>query len=819
MTIAIVDSYNLLFRAYYALPSLTNKQGMPTGAVYGFLTTLIRYIKNRKPNQLIVATDTGKTNFRHEIYPKYKANRQEAPQDLIPQFEIIKETLNTLGITLIGVDGYEADDIISTLVKYYDSCEILSSDKDLIQLISNSTVIYEPFKNHIIDQKYVIEKFAITPNKFLDYLSLTGDASDNIPGVPGIGPKTASKLLDQFQSLEGIKENINQIKQGKLSENLQKYYDQAILSRRLIKLNNQVDLKEVNGNYGNAKHLDIQNLVRKYNFLSIEESLYSLFSDCKKDIHSIKTKDIITQEDLSSFIKETTESGKISLNKEKGNIIQMYNGGNCIYSINSLQVNKVYNIICSRDILKIAFDVKCMTKDISIEIEDINAFDDIMLMSYSLDTTKKTLDEIISEFTDPKIIAIFKAHALLHKRLAENKLFSIYYCLEKPIVKIASKIEKQGMLLNLAKLQNTSQELSLKIKTVEDKIYKCSGTEFNIGSVKQLSKVMFEDLAIPNISKGSTSVEVLESLALNGFVIANYLLEWRKLTKLKNTYTDPLIRNINIESHRVHTQYLLGSTSTGRLSSINPNLQNIPVRDDHSIRECFIAPRKKLLISVDYSQIELRFLTYFANVPEMQYALSQDIHSITAKEIFETNTVTKEMRSKAKSINFGIIYGITPFGLSKQIGCSIEESTQYINRYFEKYPGIKQYMEQCKQNAKNNGYVQTIFGRKCFIHDIKNKNVHARKFAERAAINAPLQGSTADLMKTSMIAIDKKLPEAKMIAQIHDELIFEAEEDIAENIAIKIKNIMESLLKKPPLVVDIKIGPTWANLEKYIQYT
>ena len=811
MKIAIIDAYNLLFRSYYALPALKNSRNTPTGAVFGFINILIKYLNNRQPDGLIIATDNGRKNFRHDIYIEYKANRQKPPQDLIDQFPILFEALDALGLATITRIGYEADDIIATLVKRFKNCEICSSDKDLIQLINSSVVMYDPFKNLEINAEYVLEKFGVQPEYFTDYLALTGDASDNIPGVQGIGPKTASNLISEFKSIEQIKENITNIKRKKIAENLTIHYDKALLSKRLVQLCSNVDIPDEINTYYKKQDIDkIKKLIEKYEFNSISQNIIKTFTESEPQIINNSIDDI-SSINIEEFIKNCNISGKISLYISKDEKIIIYNGRQRSVILQYSEISLIREILESVYILKIGFDIKQMLHFFARYSCKINSFNDIMLM-HNLINSNFSLD---TENDENNIaMLLFESYHSTMQSIVKNRLVNVYQKLERPMIQIVYEMEKVGMLVDKAELEKTSDELELLISQVQSEIYEYTEQEFNIASVKQLSNILFEQLKLPKINKSSTDAEVLEKLAANGIEVADKILEWRSLTKLKNTYTDPLIRSINPDTNRIHTQYILTGTSTGRLASMNPNLQNIPVRKNYSIRNAFIAPENTFLISADYSQIELRLLTYFANVPSLNSALESDIHSITAMGLFNTSSVTEEMRRKAKSINFGIIYGITPFGLSKQLNISLEESSIYIKKYFEKYPGIKDYMEYIKQYAYDHGYIETIFGRRCYIPEIKSKNSHRRKFAERAAINAPLQGSTADLMRKSMILLKRQLPEIKIIAQIHDELIFEVIESDVENTSKIISQSMQDVTDKLKLVVEIKIGKKWGSLEK-----
>ncbi|QGR02137.1 DNA polymerase I [Ehrlichia ruminantium] len=856
-TFTIIDAYGLLFRAYYALPHLTTSYGTPIGGVYGFINMLLKYIETHTTDYLVVVFDTGSKNFRHNIYSEYKSNRIKLPDDLISQFPLLREAVNALNIAYEEVVGYEADDVIATLSKNYSKFDyikvtVVTSDKDLLQLLEHNIHIFDPVKNKYIVEEDVQDKFGISSSKLLDFLSLTGDASDNIPGVPGIGIKTAAKLLNQFGSLDNLLSQSHAIEKNKCRESIIQYHDQAILSRQLLTLCDTVNLDDNIEKYL-SRVPDTQKLVKfleKYELQSLVNKVGKIFKIDTSITHQKQdnNKEIIkiqaipySIETLEMFIENAKDEGIIALHINSiDNVIDSISLSyreSILLCINTEHITHALQLIkplLSLDyILKVIYDVKTLLTIIQ-ENTNITAFDDILIMSYSLDAGlhDHTLKNIISrnmqhDITDENITAstLLSLHTALKKNLLTNQLCTTYYRLEKPLINVLYNMEKIGIMVDCSILNKLSSIFSHKISTLEQKIYKLSGEEFNIASSKQLGTILFDKMGIKKgkkLSSGtySTDAEVLHELALNGIEIADEILKWRHFTKLKNTYTDTLAKQIDHNTGRVHTFYSMTSTATGRLSSSNPNLQNIPIRSEegNAIRSAFIAKKGYKLIAADYSQIELRIMAHIANVQAFKnaFSLDQDIHSITAQQIFNTQDIDNKLRRKAKSINFGIIYGISAFGLAKQLGITRLEAGKHIDNYFKSYPEIKSYIEDIKVYARTHGYTRTIFGRKCFIKDINSNNHTLRNFSERAAVNAPLQGTSADIIKMSMIHLFDILKSGSMILQVHDELLFEVPEDHVDDTIKLIKEAMEGITRlSVPLKVDTSIGDNWGNLVPY----
>ncbi|OAB81671.1 DNA polymerase I [Wolbachia endosymbiont of Laodelphax striatellus] len=835
-TFTIIDGYGFLFRAYYVLHHLTTTTGIPIGAVYGFLNMVLKYIVHS--DYLTIALDSGKKNFRHDLYSEYKANRVTPPEDLIPQFTILREAVEAFNFSYEEIEGYEADDIIATLAAKYANHEdfkvvVVSSDKDLFQLLNYNILIFDPIKNIYIDEKQVIEKFGVNSHKLLDLFSLTGDASDNIPGVPGIGPKTAAKLLDEFDSLDNIIENINNIEQTRVRNILTEHKEKALISRELLSLCKKVDLQHDVVKYEvHPPNMEkLLSFLKKYEFNSLIGKVEKLFSYSGS---STKEKTEYSGEELEKFLEHCRYEGKIAIhchfeNNALNKISLSCSEDNIFYiDQNCLQdaLTIINSTLFSNGVLKIIHDIRKIRETFPAIEKVLDSIDDLMIMSYSLDTGKHdhsipnivahNLSENVETFSAKTLIAI---HEKLTQRLFQEKLFTIYERFDKPLMKVIFDMEKNGILLNIQKLQELSDKFEQLIAVLENDIHNLAGEKFNIASPKQLSDVLFNKMELSKKKKSksgsySTNSEVLEALEEEGTEIAGKILSWRHLSKLKGTYTDALIKQVDPLDGRIHTSFSITVTATGRLSSSNPNLQNIPIRSEEGslIRQAFIVPKGCKIISADYSQIELKILAHVANVTAFKEAFAnrQDIHDITARQVFGVQEIDEQLRRKAKTINFGIIYGISPFGLAKRLGITFQEAAEYINYYFSCYPEIKVYMEKAVSIARNHGYVETLFGRRCFVRDINNKIPYLRQFAERAAINAPLQGTAADIIKRAMIRLFDQLKSGKIILQVHDELLVEVEESRVQETAKLMKDIMENAVEiSIPLEVEIKISDNW----------
>ncbi len=903
----LIDGSAYIFRAYYGLPPMNRPDGTPINAVFGFTNMLVKLIEDYKYEKMIVVFDAARENFRNKIYKNYKANRGDTPDDLIPQFEIIRECVDSFSIPQIEINGYEADDIIATYcqiaTKQKIQSVIVSSDKDLMQLVDKDVTMLDPMKNKKIGINEVIEKFGLPPEKVIQIQALTGDKVDNIPGVPGIGPKTALQLIQEFGDVNNLIKNARKIKQEKKRNAILDNQDDILVSLELVKLKKDINLPikidDIHSYSSIKKNDNLSNFLSKQGFKSIAERLISnsfINTNIAKETNdkgfNKKYNLIITKKELTKLVSLIIKSGhfaidvetdsldieqatlvgiSIAIDENSGYYIPI-NHKNLIdkkrikQQIDENELIKLLTPICEDpSILKIGHNIKYDLRILEKYNLKFYSIADTMLMSYALDNglTKHNMDdlaylhfqhsnikfkelvgsgkkEITFDYVDIEkaldyaaedALITLKLFNLLNSRIKIEKNNFVYNEIDLPLIKVLSSIEKNGIKVDTNYLSKLSNEFEKESIILEKKIFKLSGKEFNIGSPKQLGEILFIDLKIEGAKKTksgtfSTDVSTLSNLSDQGYEIASLILEWRELTKLKSTYTDALQNQSTKNNSRVHTSYGLANTLTGRLSSNDPNLQNIPIRTDKGkkIRNAFVSEDKFKLVSFDYSQIELRLAAEISKDKNFTQSFLDgiDIHASTAKEIFnlKNEAINSDHRRKAKAINFGILYGISPFGLAKQLSITNTEAKKYIEKYFIRYPNIKKYMDDQINFAKTNYYVETIFGRKCNIKSINDKNFAVRGFAERQSINAPIQGTAADIIKLAMIEIHnqiiKKQIKAKMLLQVHDELIFEINENIIEETSILIKQIMENthLQYKDftvPLTVDYGIGDTWGE--------
>ena len=905
----LIDGSGYIFRAYYALPPMSRKDGTPINAVFGFTNMLVKLIEDYSNEKLIVIFDAARENFRNSIYPEYKANRGDTPEDLIPQFDLIKESVKAFNIPQLEIEGYEADDIIATYTYKANKLNIpsliISSDKDLMQLVNNNVKMLDPMKNKKIGINEVVDKFGVEPDKVIQIQALTGDKIDNIPGAPGIGPKTALELINEFGDVESLIKNSKKIKQEKRKKIIQESENDIRISLELVKLENNVKLplsieeiipySKVQNNLENIKKFLIEQgfktiIQRLENNSFINKNLN--ISSKKESEVKAKYITVIKKEELKKILDQISKEGLCaidtetdSLNIEQAKLVGIsicYNEHSSYYiPINHKNVtnNKISNgqiaekdvldiikTICSdSSILKIGqnikYDIRILSK-YGIKFESI---EDTMLMSYALDNglTRHSMDDLaffhlnhstikfkelvgsgkkqitfdyvnIKEATSyaaEDALITLRLYSFFQKRINKERMSSVYEKIDKPLIDVLSLMETEGIKVDSKYLKKLSAEFKSESEIIEKKIFKITKEEFNLGSPKQLGEILFLKMQMPGGKKTktgtySTDSGTLEDLSNNGYEIARLVLEWRELTKLRSTYTETLIDQIEQKTNRVHTSYASATTLTGRLSSNDPNLQNIPIRTakGKKIRNAFIAENKNKLVSFDYSQIELRLAAEISKDKNFIQAFfdGKDIHTSTAREIFnlKKDDISSDHRRKAKAINFGIIYGISPYGLAKQLSITNSEAKNYIEKYFTRYPKIKEYMDYQINFAKKNLYVETLFGRKSNIRGINDKNFAVRGFAERQSINAPIQGTAADIIKIAMIEIHKnilaKKLNAKMLLQVHDELIFEINEKDIKESSIIIKEIMENshLQYKDftvPLTVDYGIGNTWGE--------
>ena len=849
MSLCIVDGYNFVFRAFHSLPPLTTSKDIPIGAVYGFINMLARLIEDNDCEMLAIALDSGKTTFRNDIYPEYKAHRDEPDEALKIQFPIIREAIEAFGIKAIEVPGFEADDIIATYttlaLKNDFKVRIISSDKDLIQLMQDKVEIFDPLKKKHITSDIVLEKYGIKHTQMTDYLSLVGDASDNILGVKKVGPKTAAKLLNQFNTLENAYDNIEEVEPVRIQTLLQDSKNEAFLSKKLVTLDHEVkvpySIDELK--FKTIDQDKLSNFLNKYEFKSLNTK--NLINSKNKSTNNIKTVNSksISLDELLKLQLDIEKFGKFYFHAHE-NVFFCYFGDN-LYKINlddqlnllsfedknnnSLNniIQKLKKIFEDSSIKKVCFDAKSIIHICNnLDIKFIS-FDDISLLSYVLHTGKQkiNLENLIEHYNisykNYDAFCIYLLHDTLKSQLAKERKFEIYEAIEKPLLSLLVKIENKGIKVDKDLLVNLGVKFEKKLKLVQEEIYQLSDEEFNIGSPKQIGEILFDKLKLEGGKKSKksgsyiTDAETLEKHASSGILIAEKILEWRHYSKLISTYINALQKAINKSDGRIHTTFSLTTTSTARLSSHDPNLQNIPIRtnDGNQIRKAFIAKENHLIVSGDYSQIELRILADIDNINSLKEAFKnkKDIHSITASQIFNIplEEVNSEYRRKAKAINFGIIYGQSAYGLANSLQISREEAFSYIESYFKQYPSIKEYMDKTVQFAKKHGYVKTLMGRKCYVENINDRNYNLRNFAERAAINAPIQGTASEIIKKAMVSLSSKLQDF-LILQIHDELLFEIPKNIVEESCIKIKNTMMNAFKLSiPIDVEISYGESW----------
>lgn len=910
----LLDASGFIFRAYHALPPLTRPDGTPVGAVMGFCNILYKLLSDLKASHVGVIFDAKRLNWRHNVYEAYKAHRPEPPEDLIPQFEIIRDATRAFGFDAIDLEDYEADDLIAC---YTDAARaqgmevvIVSSDKDLMQLIKPHVTMWDPIKQKTLSDAEVFEKFGVTPDKVIDVQALIGDATDNVPGIPGIGPKTAAELINTYGDLDTVLERGPvEITKPKLKESLVTYAEQARISRQLVTLECKeplpVPLEKLETPKWNSEVL--RDFLKLNNFKTLLARVGAVPSvsgviPAKAGISTIRAEIpdrvgddsaieknyilINTLNNLNIFLEHSKTTGLLAFDTEttgltpaKADLVGIslcHTAGQACYiplghkaadtlfgdENTTAQLSEKEVILAlapyltDASLLKVAHNAKYDLQFFLKHGVEISPLDDTMLISYSLDggQTRHGLDELALKYCGHSMISYESvagkngnfAHVPIEKavdyaaedadytlrlwhalkpRLITERLTGFYEQIERPFPSVIAEMENNGIKVDTSFLTQLENEFSLKANALEENIYTLAGGRFMLSSPKQLGEVLFERLALPGgkrtkSGQWSTDADALEKLATEtGHPAMQKILEWRQLTKLISTYTRALVEAVNPKTGRVHTSYSLAAITTGRLSSNDPNLQNIPIRTEEGrkIRTAFISEEGYKLISADYSQIELRLIAEIGDVKGLKaaFASGQDIHAFTARQVFgiaDDQELPSDMRRAAKAINFGIIYGQSAFGLAQGLGIPRGEAADFINAYFAKYPEIKTYMERVKQEARDKGYVETLFGRHCWIPNINDKNPMMRAGAERAAINAPIQGSAADLIKMAMIAIYRaKLP-ARMLLQVHDELILEVREDLAESVAAQVKDIMENVVHlSVPIKVEAGVGDNWGS--------
>ncbi|HEY5209219.1 MAG TPA: DNA polymerase I [Stellaceae bacterium] len=903
----LVDGSGYIFRAFHALPPLTRQDGTPIGAVLGFSNMIYRLLKDTNADHIAIVFDAAETTFRNRIYDRYKANRSETPPELVPQFQLVRAATDAFGLARIERADFEADDLIATYARVAseagDDVTIVSSDKDLMQLVSQRVRMFDPIKNKPIGAAEVREKFGVGPEQVIDVQALCGDSVDNVPGVPGIGVKTAAELITIYGTLEALLERAPEIKQPKRRQSLIDFADQARLSKQLVRLDTNVPLsltldQLAIGQPDQAKLIDFleangfRALVARVRNEAGAPSGDSMIAapavPAIANLAQVETNYALVQDMavLDRWIADATERGIVALGVETdilnnpraklaGIALALAPGRACYIPLGhggtleaAMQLprdavlEKLRPLLADPSVLKIGHNIKFAIEALGRADIAVTPLDDVMLISYVLEggLHEHAIDKLASLHFQREIVKYkdligggksqigfcavaterardyaaeaadmaLRLHMLLKPRLRGAKLLAFYETNARPLPGIVATMEQHGILVDRGRLAELSEDFTKRLAELESQIHILAGHPFNIGSPKQLGEVLFDELSLPGGKKNKlgaygTDASILEELALTHDLPAR-VLDWRQLAKLKSTYTDALMAEIDAESGRVHTTYWLAHTLTGRMSSNEPNLQNIPVRTEEGrkIRRAFIADPGCVLISADYSQIELRLAAHMANVDALKQAFLEgaDIHAATASEVFGVPRpqVGADLRRRAKAINFGILYGMSAFGLATRIQVPQAEAAAYIKAYFERFPGIRDYMNRMKIECRDKGYVETLLGRRCHIPGIRDTNAMHRAYAEREAINAPLQGSAADIILRAMIRLPRAIADAglsaKLLLQVHDELILEAPEAEAEATAALVKEVMEGaplpvLDLAVPLVVETGIATNW----------
>ncbi len=885
-TLYLVDASSYMYRAYFAIrQNLATSKGFPTKAIFGITNMLLKLLREKNPTNIAVVWDAKGPTFRHELYDKYKANRPEMPDDLVVQIPWIRKIVDALGLCQLEKEGYEADDIIATIVKKLNlDTLIVSGDKDLIQLISDKVTIWDPMKDEIIDLNEVKKRFGIEPYQYLDVLALCGDSSDNIPGVPGIGIKTALKLIQEFGSIENLLANLDKVKQKRLREKLKEAQKDIPLWRKLVSLEENVPI-EVDLKQFKRKEFDLETLKEIFTELEFNRLLKELVGDSSEELSKDAYKLVIKEQELVEVIKLIKKEKRLIIDTETTSEFPMraklVGISICVKPPQAfyipiahkhvkeqldkeLVISKLKPVLESLDINKIGQNIKydkIVLKRNGAELNKIEG--DTMIASYLLNPSRHhhNLDEISQEILGHTMLSykeVIKNYAgrgkdfsyvpieiakdyscedvhvtalvkdILWQRLKKADLWRLFQEVEVPLIDLLARMEMAGIMIDQQGLDDLHKEFSKRLLELEKRIKELAGVDFNINSTRQLAEVLFEHLKLPQIKKTkkktgySTDVEVLKALS-NYHELPRLVLEYRNLLKLNSTYVDGLKRMIHPETGRIHTSFNQTVTATGRLSSSDPNLQNIPVRTEEGrrIRALFIAAPGNVLISADYSQIDLRVLAHYSQDPALLKAFrnDEDIHRKTASEVFGVSPefVTPEMRRIAKTVNFGIIYGMSAYGLAKELGIERHKAKEFIDKYFEKYPKVKEYMNWAINHAREKGYVTTILGRRRYIPDINSKSRPVREFAERTAINTPIQGSAADIIKLAMLRVDEALKKesikAEILLQVHDELVLECDESLCEKVAKIVKFNMENVIQLDvPLTVSVGWGKNWAEV-------
>ncbi|MHA6287778.1 DNA polymerase I [Maricaulis sp. CAU 1757] len=912
----LIDGSGYIFRAYHALPPLTRSDGTPVGAVQGFCNMLWKLLEDLKgedaPSHLAVIFDHSGKTFRSEIYDQYKANRPPAPEDLVPQFPIIRDATRAFGTPCIELEDYEADDIIATYARQAEAkgakVTIVSSDKDLMQLVSDQVDMFDAMKNKRIEAEQVLEKFGVGPDRVIDIQALAGDSVDNVPGVPGIGVKTAALLINEYGDLDTLLERAGEIKQKGRREKLLEHAEMARISRRLVTLKTDAPMPEELDEFGISepdpetlvgflKQMEFRTFTRR-----VEEALGAPVADESGDATAPIDRDayecVTTMQALERWIERARETGIVAVDTETdalsssaaglvGISLAVAPGEACYIPLAhvdpqgagdmfdtgaapdqldlEMALEALQPLLQDPAVLKVGQNFKYDLAVLSRYGIQVTPYDDTMLVSYVMEAglhghgmdalaelylghqcipfkeicgtgknqisfDKVPLDKATQYAAEDADVTL-RLHEILKPALRTKGMSTVYETLERPMAQVLADMEVTGIKVDPDRLKRLSSDFAQKMAAAEAAAHDAAGHAFNVASPKQIGEILFGEMGLPGGKKTktgawSTDAAVLDQLAAEGHALPVALLEYRQYAKLKSTYSDSLFQHINPRTQRVHTSFSLAATTTGRLSSTEPNLQNIPIRTEagRQIREVFIAEPGHVLVAADYSQVELRLLAHIAGVDSLKQAFREgiDIHAMTASEVFGVplEGMDPMVRRQAKAINFGVIYGISAFGLANQIDVSREEAKRFIEAYFEKFPGIVAYMDRMKAEVKERGYVETLFGRRAHFPGIRDKNPNMRQFAERQAINAPIQGTAADVIRRAMVRMPEALRsanlDARMLLQVHDELVFEVPENQAEDLIALTKRVMgeacrPALELSVPLVVDAKAGRTWGE--------
>lgn len=868
--VVLVDGNNIAYRAFFALPLLNNDKGIHTNAIYGFTMMLMRILEEEKPTHMLVAFDAGKTTFRHQTFSEYKGGRQKTPPELSEQFPFIRELLDVFHVPRYELENYEADDIMGTLAKEASEqgfrVKVISGDKDLLQLVSDNTLVSIPRKGITEMDEYtpeaLFEKYSLSPKQIIDMKGLMGDQSDNIPGVPGVGEKTAIKLLTQFGTVENVYENLEGVSGKKLKEKLEANKEQALMSKELATIitDAPITVHVDNIEYKGYENDDIIPFFENLGFHSLlsklghtAEKTAAELADISFDIVENVTEEVLQPH--SALIVEVQEENYHGADIQ-GFGIHNENGSYFIPTDVALESEAFTAWLADEEMKKYTFDAKGAIVALKWKGYEVKGIEfDLLIAAYLLDPAETDKDfravakmkdthvvksdeevygkgakravpeqSIVAEHVVRKAHVLYDVQATFTEELKKNEQYELFTELEMPLCRVLAEMEYKGVMIDMDRLRSMGDELAGQLEEMEKEIYELAGTEFNINSPKQLGVVLFETLSLPVIKKTktgySTSADVLDKLMDHHDIIPK-ILHYRQIGKLNSTYIEGLLKVVHHDSSKIHTRFNQVLTQTGRLSSVEPNLQNIPIRleEGRKIRQAFVPSEKDwVMFAADYSQIELRVLAHIANDDGLIEAFrnDMDIHTKTAMDVFGVSKeeVTSNMRRQAKAVNFGIVYGISDYGLSQNLGITRKAAAEFIEKYLESFPGVKEYMDDIVKEGKQQGYVATLLKRRRYIPEITSRNFNLRSFAERTAMNTPIQGSAADIIKQAMIIMADRLEEeglqARLLLQVHDELIFEAPKDEVEKLEKLVPEVMEHAIElSVPLKVDYSYGPTW----------